>query len=708
MDNARDIDDTSEGGDTDTDEEIEIEVTDRAAQTHFNMKDKNFKLISTDNIVSRESQTEVKEVGCGESSSYKLSKDKMDEIDNSLIKMFIENLLPFEFIENEPFKMFAKTLEPKYHFPKRKKLMTEVGMLYNSVKDSIKSELSESTPVVFSHCSWTSMDGEMYDTIKAHYITKAWKLRSEVLKTSEISSRNNCDSLAEHLDETKIKWNLSEPILVTDDSESEHRIVKRLGWKRTVCFGNCINTVMRRSLKERDISHFIEQGRKLISEVSSSSAVQEMLEKKKKLLLSHELQNKNLVLDDRHNWRRTLEMLTSVAEQAVVLHAAIMDAELINQGIDLRMMLYTFSQQSSIETLVKILNTFKTATEILTISESPTIQKVIPIFIKLDKVLDEDSDDSSMIRNMKSDIRQEIKHFLDGSRETCLLACLLHPQTKQMAFVSQEEKEEIRSVLFHDVIAQCETEYKDSHDDETKFKKGKKGNQRQTVAMSEVAERTDIRRVVVNKDSEDNGARDSSEEQALEKDNVETTDDENKESEFSDSNDIGDGDTTRNRDSGMNMIVSEDAEPSMAGDGGGQSESDSNRRHVRTPLSDSDSKAQLTNLSITVENDWLDDVICASDDRRSPEETAKIEINLYMAEPASNKNPLTWWQEKQLLYPHIAKVARRVLAIPASSLCAEDIFSLERKKECKSIQIKPEHVDMMLFLKQNKGLYETE
>lgn len=579
--------------------------------------------------------------------------------------------------------------------------MTEVGMLYNSVKDTLKSEMSGNQSMTFTHNPWRSIEGDTYDTLTVHYISKVWKLRSAVLKTSEISTHDYCESIAEHLDETRTRWSLPQPLLVTDDSNTEHKVVKMLGWKRVICFGSCIYTVIKRSLKERDVSHFIEQGRKLVTEVLANNVALEMLEKKKKLLLTEELQRTSLMLDDEYNWKSTLQMLKYLSEQTPALHAAIMDPELTNQGVDLRMMLYTFSQQSSLETLVKILNTFKTATEILTNIGSPTLQKVIPIFIKLDKVLEGDNEDSAMVRNLKRDIKHEIKHFLDGCKETCLLACLLHPQTKQMAFVSQKEKEDIKSVLFHEVKSHCEKEFRENQDDESKFRKGKKGNQRQTKAMSEVAENTDVRRVVVNKDSVEKTAKE---------DVVKAKSTDGEMSEDADSNKNGMDDAARKDD----IVIKDelrhvgDTEPSEESESEVDTGAENVSRNVRTSLDDSGSSAHLTNLSITVENDWLDDVICASDDQRSPEETAKIELNLFMAEPASNKNPLAWWQEKQLLYPHIANVARRVLAIPASSLSAEDIFRLEKKKDCKSVQIKAEHIDMMIFLKQNKALCETE
>jgi hypothetical protein len=37
-------------------------------------------------------------------------------------------------------------------------------------------------------------------------------------------------------------------------------------------------------------------------------------------------------------------------------------------------------------------------------------------------------------------------------------------------------------------------------------------------------------------------------------------------------------------------------------------------------------------------------------------------------------DPLMWWKRKQHEYPHLARLARRVLAIPASSVTVERLF----------------------------------
>lgn len=630
------------------------------------------------------SQTDITEVNSSQNISQKLSKDKLEEIDASLLDVFIENLMPFDFVENEPFKLFAKKLESKYHFPKKKKLLTEVGILYNTVRDLIRTEISENQSGVFTHHVWTTMDHQCYDTIRVHFITSDWKLRSLTLKTSLISSTKHYDEITQDLKETKSKWKFADTILVTNDSKTEHKLLELLDWQHVMCFGSCIHSVINKSLNTRDVTNFLEYGRSLIREVTGNDSLRDVFLSKKQSNLPVELHNNNLILDDGETWSSTLDMLSVLAKLTPALEAAVTDDELISKGFDLHSRMFNTQQRSSMESLIKILSTFKTATEILTSIELPTLQKVIPIFVKLEKVLEEKTEDNTMISDMKSNIKEEIQTLMNTCKETCLLACLLHPQTKQMAFVSSAEKEELKSVLYNEVWLLCQSEFDRIDNKNKKFRKGKKGIQRQTKAMSEVSSESDVRHVILNTDCEDNGAQVDSD---MATDNLS---DQSSEEETSNQED---------EDGGDSRPIHEDDLTETIGN--------INEKQASSSLDRSVSGSKL-NLSITVENDWLDDVICASDDQRSPEETAKIELNLYMAEPASSQNPLVWWKEKQPLYPHISCLARKILAIPASSVTSEEIVCLEKTQNNRVIQVKPEHIDMMIFLKENKAVYESE
>ena len=54
-------------------------------------------------------------------------------------------------------------------------------------------------------------------------------------------------------------------------------------------------------------------------------------------------------------------------------------------------------------------------------------------------------------------------------------------------------------------------------------------------------------------------------------------------------------------------------------------------------------------------------------------------INLKKAEVAPYENVLKFWRENCENYPHLARLARKVLSIPASSAAVERIFSLLKR-----------------------------
>ncbi|XP_050990678.1 E3 SUMO-protein ligase ZBED1 [Labeo rohita] len=60
-----------------------------------------------------------------------------------------------------------------------------------------------------------------------------------------------------------------------------------------------------------------------------------------------------------------------------------------------------------------------------------------------------------------------------------------------------------------------------------------------------------------------------------------------------------------------------------------------------------------------------------------PSHTVEVELNNYMMSPTidSEMDPLTWWQVHQVDFPHLSKLARKYLCIPASSSSSERLFS---------------------------------
>ena len=77
------------------------------------------------------------------------------------------------------------------------------------------------------------------------------------------------------------------------------------------------------------------------------------------------------------------------------------------------------------------------------------------------------------------------------------------------------------------------------------------------------------------------------------------------------------------------------------------------------------------------------------------------EIHLDMRHAGTNimSNPLLWWKEKEKNYPHIAKLARRILCIPATAAPSERVFSTAGLTISKlRSRMVSDNADMCIFL----------
>ena len=100
----------------------------------------------------------------------------------------------------------------------------------------------------------------------------------------------------------------------------------------------------------------------------------------------------------------------------------------------------------------------------------------------------------------------------------------------------------------------------------------------------------------------------------------------------------------------------------------------------------------VTALSYLLENDA----------RESIEGQEETDDFLRIQPLSSDENCLQWWKKNAERFPTIAKVAKRYLCIPATSVPAERVFStagliINEKRS----SLLPENSDMLIFLNKN-------
>ena len=88
----------------------------------------------------------------------------------------------------------------------------------------------------------------------------------------------------------------------------------------------------------------------------------------------------------------------------------------------------------------------------------------------------------------------------------------------------------------------------------------------------------------------------------------------------------------------------------------------------------------------------------------SDDETTCDELACYIADkPSQEYDPLDWWLKNEAKYPKISRIARRVLAVPATSVPSERIFSAAGLLINKlRSRLSSDIVDSIIFLNKNK------
>ncbi|XP_061636646.1 E3 SUMO-protein ligase ZBED1-like isoform X1 [Phyllopteryx taeniolatus] len=85
-------------------------------------------------------------------------------------------------------------------------------------------------------------------------------------------------------------------------------------------------------------------------------------------------------------------------------------------------------------------------------------------------------------------------------------------------------------------------------------------------------------------------------------------------------------------------------------------------------------------------------------------DTVEAEFDNYLLAPSidTEEDPLTWWKIHQVNFPHLAKLARKYLCIPATSSPSEKLFSTSGHiVTCQRSSLKPAMVDRLVFLAKN-------
>ena len=125
--------------------------------------------------------------------------------------------------------------------------------------------------------------------------------------------------------------------------------------------------------------------------------------------------------------------------------------------------------------------------------------------------------------------------------------------------------------------------------------------------------------------------------------------------------------------------------------------------HVQTNDSNEDRQSSNTTEAAGLW-DLFDSVVQQSTSQRTSTSNATLEARKYFEEPvlARLQDPSLWWKENKRYYELIAKIAKKYLCIPGTSVPAKRVFSkVGELVSMRRNRLKPKIVNMFLFWNKN-------
>lgn len=123
----------------------------------------------------------------------------MQAIMRAIALFIVRSMQPLSLVEDEHFRTFIKTIDPRITLPCRSTLTkTILPELYGEAKNKLLVELSQADGIALTTDCWTSSTMASYITVTAHYINDdKVKIISRVLATIMVEGSHTAENLAE-------------------------------------------------------------------------------------------------------------------------------------------------------------------------------------------------------------------------------------------------------------------------------------------------------------------------------------------------------------------------------------------------------------------------------------------------------------------------------------------------------------------------------
>jgi hypothetical protein len=169
---------------------------------------------------------EPKKVG-GESEDRSVGTLKIigydyDECRQALVKMVIIDELPFNFVEGKGFRLFSRTVQPRFDIPSRFTIVRDCLKLDVEEKERLKRAF-KGQRLCLTTDTWTSIQNINYMCLTAHWIDNEWNFHKRILNFYQVFN-NMGETIGQVIENCLLDWGIDKLLTVTVDNASSNSV----------------------------------------------------------------------------------------------------------------------------------------------------------------------------------------------------------------------------------------------------------------------------------------------------------------------------------------------------------------------------------------------------------------------------------------------------------------------------------------------------
>ena len=385
-----------------------------------------------------------------------LPRQKKERILYRILAWIVDDMMPFNVIENKRFCDIIYECEPRFKMPCdstfKDRLSESVGYTTTQLR-----QLMDKTMVKFSFTTdlWTAIHTP-YIGVTIHWLSSDFVLHQALLTIEKLPYPHDADHIEDVLRNTFEAWELQEKTFVgvTDNAASMKKAMRQLGVMHIGCTAHTIQLAVNDGVNLIKDS-LVKRAKELNNFLVNRDKYRERFRDIQRSLYQRNINNSStcqildaIGSDTKTRWNSTFILL----ERLLILRNAInelqiqlsrdSDRKVRNDGETLSNLLLSENEWLGIVELVRLLEPFAKATGLISGSTYPTLSQMFPTLHCLFKHLDQLNLilTHSEIRKVHEKITQSIHTRYQDPKTTGFLATFLDPRFKSMIFATESEK----------------------------------------------------------------------------------------------------------------------------------------------------------------------------------------------------------------------------------------------------------------------------